>query len=109
MSDTVEAVLTPELRPLLKQLLALVQQVALEHAIPVAETYVDATINYETNTDEIVITQAVDLPADPALEYWRQLTDAVTSWRKSLPRETSRASRHFAVAVIWDTDGEEAF
>ena len=100
VSNLAQEVLTEKIKATLTRLLELIEAEAQRYSVPVIKTTVDATYNYESGDEIIVIIQWVELGEDATLVYWRRLVDAIARWKRTLPEEHQAvATKQLAVEV----------
>ncbi len=94
--------LLQESRPLVDAIRGLLTHQARVRGITVKDMTASRFLDPDETTEEIVVTQHVDLPADKALAYWDEVSVLVERWRLSLPRpDAEQVSRYISVDIKW--------
>jgi hypothetical protein len=92
--------LTDVIRPLVAAALEVMAQQSAMHGILDGTVKVSGFVSAEEDDDseEIVLTQYVDLPPDAAADYWDDLAAAMYAWAGTLPTALQDTAR-WGIAV----------
>jgi len=97
-----------ESRPLVDAIRDLITHEASARGIRVKNLTVSRFSDPDETTEEIVVTQHVDLPAERALAYWDEVGALVERWRATLPQPDAEwATRFIAIDIRW-SDAESS-
>lgn len=91
--------LTPRAKAALTALGPVLAQAALAHSAPVQSVEVSRFIDPDDDSQEIVVTQWVELPLEAALDYWEKLASAIEEWIAALPSDLAREAKGIALEV----------
>jgi hypothetical protein len=89
-------------QPFINPIRTILKHAADRRGIDAQRVEVSRFTDPEESTEELVVTQYVNLPAEGALAYWDEVGAEVQRWISSLPpRDAELATRHIAVNIRW--------
>jgi len=102
-------ILTDRVRATIDHLLVLLEREARRSFVPVSKIEVSGFVDPEEDTEEVVVTQWVNVSPQFALDYWDRLGATIEVWIDFLPEELTRvAAERLAIEVRWNVDDTTA-
>lgn len=100
---SVDHMLTDRVKEVLDTLLPLLKKQARLNFVAVTRVEVEGFLDPEEQSEEVVITQWVQLPPRQALTYWDRLAIAVQRWIDCLQQQSARVTlQRIAIQVRWN-------
>jgi hypothetical protein len=101
LDNLAASLMSPDVKPILEMIVALMVDFARNRNVPLLSTEVSSFRAPDDGSEYLVICQTVDLTLEESMQYWDDVCDQIQSYEETalLPGDQNIARRHISIEI----------